>query len=85
MKRYQVTLSKTAQKQLDKIPDNVASPILNSIAGLASDPRPQECKKLRGRNGYRIRQGIYRIIDDIVDALLLIEVIALGHRKNIYE
>lgn len=85
MNQYKITLSKTAQKQLDKFPDNIAFPIIQNIKKLASNPRPQGYKKLKGRDGYRIRQGNYRIIYEIHDHILLITVIAIGHRKNIYE
>jgi len=85
MKHYSVTLSKTAQKQLDRLPDNIAFPLLNAISRLATNPRPQGYKKLKGRDGFRIRQGNYRIIYDINDAVLIVTVIAIGHRKNIYD
>lgn len=54
-------------------------------AFLTLNPRPQGHKKLKGREGYRIRVGDYRIIYNIFDAQLLIEVIDLGHRKDIYD
>ncbi|MFI5159608.1 MAG: type II toxin-antitoxin system RelE/ParE family toxin [Sphingobacteriales bacterium] len=85
MPKYIALLSKMAQKQLDKLPDNIAAPILDSIGHLEEDSRPQGYKKLRGRAGYRVRTGNYRIIYDIFDNKLIIEIIALGHRKNIYE
>ncbi|MEP6803906.1 MAG: type II toxin-antitoxin system RelE/ParE family toxin [Flavobacterium sp.] len=50
-----------------------------------SDPRPNGCKKLKGRSGYRIRIGDYRVIYEIFDGDLLIDVVDLGHRKDIYE
>jgi len=52
---------------------------------LADNPRPQGCKKLKGRDGYRIRVGNYRIIYDIFDIELVVDFIALGHRKDIYD
>lgn len=85
MADYVAILSKMAQKQLDKLPDNIAAPILESIGHLEKNPRPQGYTKLKGRPGYRIRTGNYRIIYDIFDSELIIEVIALGHRKDIYE
>jgi len=51
---------------------------------LATNPRPPGCKKLKGRNGYRIRLADYRIIYEILDKALIIDVINLGHRKEIY-
>ena len=85
MPDYTVFLTKTAQKQLDKLPDNVSDGLLNLIQSLAENPRPQGCKKLKGRNGYRVRKGDYRIIYDVIDNMLVVEVIALGHRRDIYE
>lgn len=85
MPEYQIRITKTAQKQLDKLSDPVANTIIEAIKILSLNPRPGGCKKLKGRSGYRIRQGDYRIIYDIYDKLLVVEVIALGNRKDIYE
>ncbi len=85
MTKYTILLSKKAQKQLDKLSDNIAEPILLAIAQLENNPRPNGCKKLKGRDGYRIRTGDYRIIYNILDNELIIDVINLGHRKSIYE
>lgn len=62
MPNYIIVLSKKAQKQLDKLSDNIADPILEAIANLEENPRPQGCKKLKGRDGFRIRVGNYRVI-----------------------
>ena len=56
-----------------------------AIYALAENPRPHGYKKLKGRNGYRIRVADYRIIYDIYDNVLLVDVINLGHRRDIYE
>ncbi len=85
MPKYIAVLSKKAQKQLDKLSDNIAEPILEAIAELEENPRPQGYKKLKDRVGYRIRTGDYSIIYNIFDKELVIDVIALGHRKDIYE
>ena len=85
MAEYTVVLTKTAQKQLDKLPAQVANTLLEAIEKLAAEPRPDGCKKLKGRTGYRIRKGDYRIIYDITDDILTIEVVAIGHRSKIYE
>ena len=81
---YQIQIRKSAQKQLDKLSDNIADILLDAIEALANDPRPFGCKKLKDRDGYRIRKGDYRIIYDIFDNRLVIDVIALGHRREIY-
>lgn len=84
MPKYTAVLSKKAQKQLDKLPDNIAEPIIEAILDLEENPRPVGSKKLIGRDGYRVRIGNYRVIYDIFDSLLIVDVIALGHRKDIY-
>ncbi|HEX8332761.1 MAG TPA: type II toxin-antitoxin system RelE/ParE family toxin [Segetibacter sp.] len=66
MVKYTILLSKTAQKQLDKLPDNIAEKILQAIASLAHNPKPQGYKKLKNRPGFRIRKGDYRIIYDVL-------------------
>jgi mRNA interferase RelE/StbE len=85
MPEYTITITKTAQKQLDKLTDNVAEPIFEAIQNLAHNPRPHGCIKLKGRDSYRIRKGKYRIIYDIYDKILNIDVVAIGHRKHIYK
>lgn len=85
MPNYTAVLSKKAQKQLDKLSDSIAEPIIDSIVGLEENPRPVGYKKLKGRDGYRIRTGNYRIIYDIFDTELIVDIITLGHRKDIYE
>jgi len=85
MPNYTAVLSKKAQKQLDNLSDSIAEPIIDAIAGLEENSRPAGYKKLKGRDGYRIRVADYRIIYDIFDTELFIDIITLGHRKNIYE
>ena len=85
MPKYIITLSKKAEKQLDKLNDKIANPILEAISELADEPRPKGCKKLKGRDSYRIRIGDYRVIYNIFDSELIIDIVTLGHRKDIYE
>lgn len=82
---YKITINKRALKSLQSINDPYYSSIKTAIYSLAENPRPQGCKKLKGRDGYRIRVADYRIIYEIFDDILLIDIIALGHRKDIYE
>jgi mRNA interferase RelE/StbE len=58
--------------------------IEGAIALLAEDPRPPASRPLKGRVGYRVRVGYYRIIYTIQDDVLLIVVVALGHRRDVY-
>lgn len=85
MAEYTINIAKTARKQLDKLNDNIATPLIDAIAGLAKNPRPYGYKKLKGREGYRIRVGNYRIIYDIFDKVLIVNVIELGDRKDVYD
>ena len=85
MPKYKIIISHSAQKQLDKLSDHTAEPILSAIAALADNPRPHGSKKLKNRSGYRIRKGDYRVIYDIIDRVLVVDVIAVGHRKDIYD
>jgi mRNA interferase RelE/StbE len=85
MSKYTVVLSKNAQKQLDKFTDDIAQPILDAIDNLKNDPRPTGVKKLKARDGYRVRVGNYRIIYEIIDNELIVDVVAVGHRKDIYD
>ena len=80
-----MVLTNKAQRQLDKLSNNVAEPILDAIEGLEENPRPYGYIKLQNRTSYRIRAGNYRIIYDIFDSQLVVEIITLGHRKDIYE
>jgi len=82
--RYQVIIPKSVRKELDRLPDDVASRILVRLAGLENNPRPADVKKLKGRDAWRIRVGDYRVIFEIHDRILQIIVITLGHRREIY-
>jgi mRNA interferase RelE/StbE len=81
---YNVSLKKRAIKALVKINEPYYSNIKEALYNLANNPRPLGYKKLKGRDGYRIRVADYRIIYDISDDVLSVDVIDLGHRKEIY-
>lgn len=82
---YNIEFRNKVLKVLIKINEPYYSAIKKHIYDLAENPRPTGCKKLKGRPGYRIRVGDYRVIYEIFDEVLLIDVIDLGHRKDIYE
>ncbi len=81
---YKVRIERKVQKKLEDISEPYYSKIKSALLELADNPRPRGCKKLRGREAYRIRVSVYRIIYEIFDDLLLIHVVELGHRKDIY-
>lgn len=82
---YQLAIKPKAVKALEKINEPNYSNIKAAIYGLADNPRPIGYIKLKGRDGYRIRVADYRIIYNIFDKILTVEVVNLGHRKDIYE
>ena len=82
---YQLLIEKVVLKSLEKISEPYYSKIKLAILKLAKNPRPAGYKQLKGRDGFRIRVADYRIIYDIFDDILTIDIIDLGHRKDIYE
>lgn len=85
MANYKIQIKSSAVKELDKVPKKDLQKIVVKIKALAFDPRPQGCEKLSGEEKYRIRQGNYRIIYSIEDDKLIIFVVKIGHRKDIYK
>jgi len=82
---YKVVLTKSAEKELFKIPKVYSVNIVKHLVELINNPRPNGCKKLSGYESiYRIWVGMYRIVYQIEDEILYIEVIKIGHRKDIY-
>ncbi|MCX8020598.1 MAG: type II toxin-antitoxin system RelE/ParE family toxin [Chitinophagaceae bacterium] len=82
---YQITLRKSVIKTLEEVNEPYFSKIKKAIYGLAENPRPNGYIKLKGRNGYRIRVADDRIIYEISDELQSVEILAIGHRKDIYK
>jgi mRNA interferase RelE/StbE len=82
---YELNFSKKSLKDLSKIDDPNYSKIKIAISNLTENPRPHGYIKLTERDGYRLRVGNYRIIYNIFDQELIIEIISLGHRKEIYD
>lgn len=83
--KYTILIEHYAQKQIQKL-DKKAIPIIKStISSLADNPRPLGYKKLKGENAYRIRVGVYRIIYEIEDDRIVVIIVSVGHRKDIYK
>lgn len=82
---YELQYKKKAIKALATINEPYYTAIMNAIDALAINPRPVGYKKLTGRNGFRIRVGSYRIIYDIFDSTLIVEIVNVGSRGGIYE
>ena len=85
MSEYQVEFSATAEKQFRKLQKPVQLQLAQVIKLLAAEPRPRGCRRLQGYDDvYRVRSGNYRIIYSIEDHRLLIIVLKIGDRKDIY-
>jgi mRNA interferase RelE/StbE len=83
---YAVQVAPAAVRQLRKLPPDARRRIQAAIELLAETPRPPGAKKLSGSNGdWRVRTGDYRIIYEIRDAELIVLVVAMGHRRDIYQ
>jgi mRNA interferase RelE/StbE len=85
MASYKLVFKKSVAKDLRSIPNNDVKRILSRIQALADNPRADDCIKLSGQERYRVRQGDYRIIYEILDGKLVVLVIAVGHRSSIYQ
>ncbi|MEH1854151.1 MAG: type II toxin-antitoxin system RelE/ParE family toxin [Nostoc sp.] len=83
---YEVKFSTGAKKQFRKLPLEVQERIQTKINDLAIEPRPNGVKKLQGDdNSYRIRVGDYRVVYELDDDVLIVTVIKVGHRSEIYK
>ena len=83
--RYRVAIAPAAQRELSKLPRNGRERIDERIRGLAENPRPPGSKKLEGADDFhRIRVGEYRIVYQIKDKELLVIVVRIGHRREVY-
>jgi mRNA interferase RelE/StbE len=82
---HTVVIEKEVIKQLSRIPSPDYKKIKIAINALADEPRPHGCLKLKGRAGYRIRIGNYRVIYEIEDNVLKIFILTVAHRKDVYE
>lgn len=85
MAKYKLSFKKSVSKDFKSIPKKDVSKILRTIESLVDDPRGEGCIKLSGSDKYRVRQGLYRIIYEIKDELLIINVIKVGHRSSVYK
>jgi mRNA interferase RelE/StbE len=82
---HRIELRPAAVRALRKLDPPIRRRIQGAIALLAEDPRPPASRALRGRPGLRLRVGDYRIIYTVTDDVLLIVVVTVGHRKDVYD
>lgn len=84
---YEIEIAEKLEKCIKKLPKRDKERILEKIDSLANNPRPEDCKKLQENRKpqlYRVRSGVYRIIYTIQDDKLIVLIVDIGHRKEIY-
>ncbi len=82
---YQVNWRRSTKKDLRRISPPEVAKIVETVQTLCDEPRPLGCKKMVGSEcAYRLRVGDYRIIYEVYDDTIIIEVIKVGHRKDVY-
>ena len=81
---YSVLVLPRAQKELAQLPEGRYKRVRDAIRSLSRDPRPSGCRKLSGREGWRIRVGDYRVIYEIDKMQHTVTVLHVGHRRNVY-
>ena len=84
MASYSVEIKRSAAKELEHLPPKDRARIVTRIRALAGDPRPSGCEKLSGQDRYRVRQGDYRILYEIEDAVVRVIVVRIAHRRDVY-
>ena len=84
MASYSLFIKPSAAKEIEALPKLDRRKVVSRIEALATNPRPPGCEKLSGQEQYRIRQGKYRILYTISDNQLVVVVVKVGHRKEVY-
>jgi len=83
--RYDVFIKPSALKELEAVDSKKdRQRIVRVILSLAEEPRPSGCRKLSGRDKYRLRSGQYRIVYAVEDAVFVVTIVKIGHRSSVY-
>jgi mRNA interferase RelE/StbE len=81
---YTVEIKKSAEREMNRLPEAVHQRVSQRILALGSDPRPPNCRKLEGGEGYRLRVGDYRVLYTIDDHQRRILIFSVAHRREAY-
>jgi mRNA interferase RelE/StbE len=81
---YQVVIKRSAEKELDALPELTRQRIVKRIVSLQANPRPHGVEKLQGQNAHRLRVGDYRVLFTIDDVKKVVTIFAVGHRRDVY-
>jgi len=84
MASYELVFKKSVANDLRRLPQQDVRRILDRIRSLADDPRPFGCEKLSGLERYRVRVGVYRVIYEIRDRILMVLIVKNAHRGDVY-
>ena len=84
MASYRLVIRRSAGKEIEALPPKDRRRVVTKIQGLAANPRPAGCEKLSGEEKYRLRQGDYRILYEIADRELIVTVVKVGNRRDVY-
>jgi len=81
---YEIRIIHPAEKELDRLPNTIQKRIIKRILSLENNPHPRGAHKLSGREEYRLRVGGYRILYTIDDSERMVTIMAVGHRRDVY-
>jgi mRNA interferase RelE/StbE len=81
---YSVTLKRSAEKELDRLPLKIHDKIIKALFDLKNNSFPHNAKKLQARDGYRLKIGEYRVLYILLKKEKKIEIVSVGHRKEVY-
>jgi len=86
MSDYAITFARSARRELEALDEKVVTRVFPKIEALSKEPRPSGCIKLAGnKNLWRIRSGDYRVVYAIYDDKRLVDIVAVRHRKDVYD
>jgi mRNA interferase RelE/StbE len=81
---YSVLIRRSAEREVGRLPEAIRRLLVRRIRALGDEPRPPGSRKLSGREGYRIRQGEYRVVYTVDDATRVVTVVRVAHRSDVY-
>ena len=84
MATFSIQIKKSAQKEIKALPAPDKKRVIAKIQALADDPRGQDSKKLSAQERFRVRVGVYRILYEIHDDILIVMIVKVAHRKEVY-
>jgi mRNA interferase RelE/StbE len=81
---YRILIRRSAEKEIERLPEATRGAVVRRIRALGADPRPPGSQKLSGRDGYRIRQGDHRVVYTVDDAARVVTIVRVAHRSDVY-